>query len=79
METTAGMQQQNKISQLTIAFHRDCGRLVLPMPQRGEQRALGAFPLHMKIARGITASPAILGRANKKNQKAKFMKILTRY
>src|ERR1035437_205208 len=33
--------------------------------KRSEDGALDAFPLHMKIARGRTAGPAILGRANK--------------
>jgi hypothetical protein len=45
---------------LTRAFHPDSGK-----PEPREERALGAFQLHMKIARGITAGPAILGRANK--------------
>jgi hypothetical protein len=46
---------------------RSRARCFTDSPRRGEYGALGAFPLHMKIARGITAGPAILGRANKSN------------
>jgi len=56
---------EKQISQLTIRFHHDPGSLLCRYPGHGEDGALGAFQLHMKIARGITASPAILGRANK--------------
>jgi hypothetical protein len=41
----------------TIRFHGDL--------RHREHGPLGAFQLHMKIARGRTAGPAILGRANK--------------